>query len=504
MARRLVRNAASNFGGYGVHLVIGFFLFPFIVHHIGATAYGILILANAVVGYSGLLQLGLGPTVVKRGAEHLAAQEIPKLRVVLDQILTIYCLLSLALILVIAGCIWLLPSVFDLGDNRLLFRYILAVVGIQAAISFPMTVWGSLVESLEAYHVANAISVASAIARLVLTVALLTLGFGLLALVVAQFVIRAGQWLVTWWWVRGQLPGVRPRLVKIPWREAKPLFRFSGAMFLTNIGGTLEKTSDKLVIGILAPPALITMYEVGDRLNSESRGVFTRVLSILMPMAAALEARSDRGRLQKLFITLSRSAVAVYGFVFLSLVLYGREFISLWMGEEFSGAYAILLALTAASFSQANNAVAGSLARGMGRLRVLTWVVVARAVINVPLSVILLRQYGIFGVALATMVVHFTADIILALYYSRLFAVRVPELLSAVHLKALIALLPYAVVAISLKHFLGPIDSWGELVPVVAAGSLVFMAAFWTYTMGQGEKLRLRTAVRSWRSALSY
>src|SRR5205814_9115727 len=68
----LYRNAFSSMAGTILSLAIGLFTFPFIVHRVGPASYGIWMLALSVVGYLGLLDIGLGPTLIKRTAEHLA------------------------------------------------------------------------------------------------------------------------------------------------------------------------------------------------------------------------------------------------------------------------------------------------------------------------------------------------------------------------------------------------------------------------------------------------
>ncbi len=63
MWRKLLRNALSNLTGTVIGLAVGFVTMPLVVHHLGPTQFGLWVLATGVVGYVGVLDLGLAPTL---------------------------------------------------------------------------------------------------------------------------------------------------------------------------------------------------------------------------------------------------------------------------------------------------------------------------------------------------------------------------------------------------------------------------------------------------------
>lgn len=488
---RLLRNAASNFGGFAVHFAVAFFLFPFTVAHIGAAHYGVLVLVTSVVGYSGLLQFGLRPALVKRGAEHLARGDHAALNRVTGLVFTLYCGLAGVLLVAAAAALVLLPRVFGLsGEREVLFRAVLGLVAVQAALSFTSTVWTALVEALQAHPVANAIRVTGELVRAAATVALLLMGYGLIALVTLNLVVSVLQWTASSVWVRRRLPELRVRLTRAPRAEYASLLRFSGAMFVVGLSGTLEATSDKLLIGVFAPLAALTAFEVGDRLNSFSRGVMSQVLSVLMPAASGLAALDDRAKLRDLLTLLSRVVVFAYGLPFIGFLVFGRDLIRLWMGPEFLVAYPVLVFLTCASFSQAHNAIAGSLVRGMGILGFLTRVAMARAVVNVVLTAVLIQQFGLAGVAFATLVAYVAGDLVLVVYYARLFQIPLPRLVGGVYLRSWSALVPAAGAAVLFSATAGTGD-WPRLLAGAAVLGGVGAAAFWAFGMPRQDRDRL-------------
>ncbi|MDH3360559.1 MAG: hypothetical protein OEL55_06775, partial [Desulfobulbaceae bacterium] len=58
-------NAASNWIAMVIQILIGFFLTPFVISHLGQSGYGIWVLIGSFIGYYGLLNLGVGAAVTR-------------------------------------------------------------------------------------------------------------------------------------------------------------------------------------------------------------------------------------------------------------------------------------------------------------------------------------------------------------------------------------------------------------------------------------------------------
>jgi len=95
---------------------------PFVVHRIGLTKFGTWMLVNSVVGYMGLLDLGLAPTVVKKSAELLAKEDKDELNRTISTVFTLYLLIGALVGVTILGLGFTFP--FDLWMRRELRGFI--------------------------------------------------------------------------------------------------------------------------------------------------------------------------------------------------------------------------------------------------------------------------------------------------------------------------------------------------------------------------------------------
>ena len=56
---RTVRNVIANWAAFLIGTAITFVLSPFVVHHLGEVRYGLWTVTGSIVGYLGLLDLGI-------------------------------------------------------------------------------------------------------------------------------------------------------------------------------------------------------------------------------------------------------------------------------------------------------------------------------------------------------------------------------------------------------------------------------------------------------------
>src|SRR5882762_7953282 len=62
---RALKNVASSWAGLAVNVAVGFFLSPFILHHLGDEAFGLWVLIFSLTGYYGLFDFGIRSSLIR-------------------------------------------------------------------------------------------------------------------------------------------------------------------------------------------------------------------------------------------------------------------------------------------------------------------------------------------------------------------------------------------------------------------------------------------------------
>jgi len=183
--------------------------------------------------------------------------------------------------------------------------------------------------AVENYHVLNGLYILAALARLAYSVVLLKLGYGLLALLGAQFVVIGIVWLLDHLYLKWRYPQLSLRPRWFGWKEAKPLAKFCGSVFINHIAGILANDTDKVIAGTLLGPTAVAIYQVGYKLYDLARTLSANSVGVLMPTAAALFARKEQERLQQMICQVSSVMVGIVAAIYIPLILYGGDFILL-------------------------------------------------------------------------------------------------------------------------------------------------------------------------------
>jgi len=497
MWTKITRNAFSNIAGTALSLGVGFVLMPLIVHRIGASDFGIWMLVNSVVGYMGLVDFGLAPTLVKKTAEHLAVDGEDarrRLNRTVSTVFGLYVLIGAAVGLAIALLSQLPEGIFKVpAEDFATFKAVLWIVGFQAALSFPMSIWHGLLGGLQDFHYANFVGIVTNILRVIGTLWVLESGNGLLGLIWMGFGITCVSWAARWWWVRRKIPDLKLTLSGFDRAEVKGLAHFSGAMVIWSMAGYAVHQLDKVLIGIFLPVAFITTYEIGARISNYSRNVLHSWLSVVMPAAAALKAQGDSAMLRNLYLTGTKYLLLSYVGVVIALLGFGREFIVLWMGQEFSQAVLIMDILLVGSLFQSQNLVAHVMLPGMSRLRVFTRIMLGYIVCTTVLGILFVTQWGLPGMAAAIATTMVLMESMFITYIFREFDVRFHDFARVCLLPSVVAALP-AVAWIFMAHRFLPAATWARLVVDVGVCLSLYGVAFWQFGLSAHE----RTAVK-WR-----
>lgn len=405
---RIIKNVLMNWVAYATTIITGFFMQPFLVHHLGDSLYGVWVLIGSLAGYLGLLDFGLTPATVKYVAEYRARGDQTAInRLVSGGMLVFSALGCLVLVatFVLAFCF---NSIFHTQLSNSTAAIIVFIAGLDLAITFPASVYVGVLRGYQRYDADAAVTAFTILARSALLVVFIGRGYGIWALALLTLIFDIVRLGYITYCVYGINPDIRIARAHLDWSEMRRLLGFSSFFFLIMVGNQINFLTDSIVIGSMLPVAVamtsVTIYNIANRLVSYLRDLVVEMSGVLMPAFSGLYAGNDHAKMQELHILNTKYTLLISLPLASVFFVLGDVFISVWMGPRYAESARLLNILTIAIIAHlAVNPTNGVLI-GMGKHQIVAKFSIAQALTNLVVSILLVKTYGLIGVALGTAV----------------------------------------------------------------------------------------------------
>jgi O-antigen/teichoic acid export membrane protein len=477
-ANTVTRNLSTRYLAIVAEMAVGLLVLPFNVAHLGKAAYGLWVLTTSITAYFSVLDLGYSGALVKFVAQYRARHDIRGLNEILSTtfyLFTVFGALTYVVAIVLAV---FLDRVLHIPPDQLhVGRVVLLVTSVNVAAGTAFTVFGAVINGFQRYDINNITGTVSSVLVAIVNVAVLSLGYGLVELVVATTIVR----VLTYWVYRANAYRVFPALDLSPRHVRRSRLRevtsFSVFMLLIDWANKLNYSIDAIVIGILLGTTAVAVWSVGQRLAETTQRLTNQLNDILFPNIVDHSESSRTDRLQAILLIGTRLSLATVVPLGVALMLMAGPLIRAWVGPDFDGSVIVVQLLALTVMIRVGNATAQTLLKGADQHRLVAYTNVVTALVNVVLSVVLARKMGLAGVAIGTLI-PVSASSLFVLFPAGCRRVELP-LLRALADAVWPAVWPAAAMAaylLATRPFV-PVS----LVPVLmnmGAGALVYVATF--------------------------
>jgi O-antigen/teichoic acid export membrane protein len=475
-----------------VNIVIGIFLMPFTMHHLGKAQYGLWMLAASMTAYLQLLDLGYGNGLVRQVTQADARGDEDEMNAVLSTFLVVYIVIGLfALCAVAVLSAVVLPRFPNLSPTEVTTAQdVLRILGLRIAIAFPMSVFGAVTTARQRFALTGSIAIGVALLQGAATFLLLSAGYGLIALVSVTTLIAIASYAAYVGAAFATFPGLRLSLSRFSLEQAREVTTFSLYLFLISLAIQFGYNVDNLIIAAFAGTSAVAVYAVAFRLADYQRQLCNQFNGLLFPVVVRFSAADEMAALRSTLVDGTRIALGLIAGVTLCLVAFGDRLVLLWMGAEFLDSLAPLYVLAAAGVVLVAAGPLGNLLLARGRHRVVAFSCLGEAMVNLLLSLWLVRTYGIIGAAAGTAISVTISNVLIQMPAAcRLLGIPIGTFLRRVSAPSLIALVPALAAAWLLRVAAAP----ASLVEILGSGALVgsiYAVTFVALGLRQSDRAR--------------
>jgi O-antigen/teichoic acid export membrane protein len=362
-------------------------------------------LTASVVAYFPLLDLGYGGALERFVAHYRTRQDARALNELVSTLIFIFAGIGLLAFGAVAAIAWNVGALFNLSETQAhTGRVVLLMVGLQYTLGLPFAVFGAVVNGFQRTFRNGFVGIAVALAVAVVNVAVLRAGGDLVSLVAAMTATRCLGYLAYQRnaYVVFSLLRIRPSLFRVG--RLRELTGFSVYMFIQGASNRINYASDPIVIAAFLTTGAVAVWTVAQRLADLVLRLASQLSEMLFPVIVDCDSGQHHDRLRELLVQGTRLSLALVVPVAGALALLAHPVVVAWTSPEYRAAAVLVQLLSIVVLIRVGTATASMVLRGAGHLRLLALSNLAVAAANIALSILLIRTYGLPGVAVATLI----------------------------------------------------------------------------------------------------
>jgi O-antigen/teichoic acid export membrane protein len=404
----VARNVSTRYLAIAAEMVIGLVMLPFNLAHLGKSEYGLWVLLGSITVHFSTLELGYGSGLVKFAAQYRAQRDARALNEIASSLFCVFAALGVVSYLIVAGVAFNLERLFPLtAEQAAMGKWILLLIGIHVALNFPFSVYGGVISGFQRYDVNNSLAIVIGIIVALVNVVMLLAGYGLVALVAATTSVR----VLAYWIYRRNAYGVFPAL-----RIRPSLFRLARLREVTGFSiyasiidwaNKLNYQMDQVVIGAFLGSGAVAVWAPAERIISGVQRLTNQLNGVLFPAVVDNDALQQRMKLQEILLQGTRLSLVMVVPIAAALVMLADPLIHAWLGrqaQDVAGCIPVLQILAVTVAIRVGNATGTTVLKGAGQHRLLAWVNLGTGLVNAVLSILLIRRFGLVGVAWGTLI----------------------------------------------------------------------------------------------------
>lgn len=484
--------AALNYVSICLNMVVGLLYTPYMLRMLGQSEYGLYSLAASIIAYLTVLDLGFGNAIIRYTAKFRAEGKQREQDEMFGMFFILY--IGIGVIAMIAG------SVLSLNVENMFSRamtesevhrtrIMLWLMTFNLAFTFPMSIWGSIMSAYERFVFQRIVSIIRSVLNPVVMILLLVVGYKAVAMVVVTTIFNVATLLINWWYCKYRLT-IKIRFAKFKWGFLKEVSIYSFWIFLNAIMDRIYWSTGQFVLGIYKGSVAIAIYAVAIQLESMYMMFSTAISSVFLPKVMSMVTKgSSNEEISNLFIRTGRIQYIVMAYILSAFIVFGKQFIILWAGDDYADAYYLTLIffvpLTVPLIQ--NLGILILQARNQMKFRSMLYIVIALC--SLGLSIYLAQIYGAYGCAFATgLALLIGQGLIMNIYYQKEQRINIKVFWREI-LK--MSIVPMILVTISLfivNSSLFYIISLTKFLAIGLLFTIIYGITFWLFSMNKYEK----------------
>ena len=402
--RRASVAAAFSYLQFGLSMAVGIAMVPFILSRVDVSVYGLWLATGEVLAYAAMADLGVLAIVPWVVGEADGRRDRGAIRRVIANGTSAAVLVSIVYLLLVAG-LWTLAPVSVLSvQQRDIIGGPLWIIATVTAIVLPLRIANAVLVGLQDVRFCGIVATLAWSLDVVITATLLLKGYGLYALAIGASVPPVVAAIANILRMRVLAPDLMTGWHVPTVSGVIALLRDGFGGWLGGWGWRLSAASNGIVLGyFLGQPAAVTRLALTSKLSHTLMQLSWVPGDSGLVGLSQLAGEGDRARVRRAVVALFKLYLTLAGAGACVVLLVNAPFMHWWVPEGLFGGrvLTVLLAVSMIAVTAAHGLC--TIVSVLGQRVRVGVVALASGIVQVGLSYVLARRYGLVGVPIAVL-----------------------------------------------------------------------------------------------------
>ncbi|TWX67632.1 oligosaccharide flippase family protein [Colwellia sp. C1TZA3] len=396
MKKQLLTSSIFRFLERGIVVITSFLLTPFFINELGSTHYGLWLLVLSILGWFNVVDLGFPQAIQRQIVQALELNDKKRVNVIFSTGLVLFTVLGGFSVLTLVG-LTTVPAIFGVeGLDQITLVDILLILSVKVLWGFMMNPFHGFFSGMLRFDIDANISSLNAVVKAAMVFLLLS-DLNIWGAVVATLASDILTNTLKIYYAKRLFPDLSFSFKLASKKELIDLFAYSKHLVINGVANTIGTKSRPLIITQLFDLPSLALASIASNLIMHTSAFVSSITGVFSPLFNKKAARKEN--MEKLFNQTTSINLFSSTVLFLSLFIFGKVFILLWVGNEFEYAVNLLYLGVVSSLFAAFSNSANTVLFAQANHKYISVVTITSVVFNITLSIILGLKFGLIGLA---------------------------------------------------------------------------------------------------------
>jgi O-antigen/teichoic acid export membrane protein len=400
-----LRNTFYAISGQGINSILQFVLRTIFIKTLGVEYLGVNGLFTNILSVLSLAELGLGTTIIYSLYRPLANKDENKTAILIKIYKKVYAAIGAIILIIGMAIVPFLDNLIKDSPNVGNLRLIYVLFLVDSVASYFFAHYRSLLNADQKGYISTVNIMFFAIIQTILQVVILIIYRNFYVYLVIKIISNVISGYALAWKARKIYPFLCKKIVgKLTSIEMKSLVKNSIAMFLHKMGYIMLNNTDNIIISAFIGSVAVGLYSNYALLIGTISTILGLFTTALQASIGNLVVSSNENHNYNVFLKLNFLFAWIYGFCAICLLILVSPFITLWIGNDFVIEGTIVCVLALNVYIQGNRQAVVTFTTANGLFYDMRFKPIIEVLLNLILSLILVREFGMLGVFVGTVI----------------------------------------------------------------------------------------------------